>query len=109
RRSGIGANRKLPTSLPSFCSAPIPAVRRVTIESLESTHSRPSAYAAAMNKDPTLIRRPSDRVLPAPVGSAAARNRWLHGGTGQLRFGASPQTRRRPAPLDCVGWLPDIL
>ena len=33
-------------------NAPIPAVRRVTIEPLEATHSRPSAYAAAMNRTP---------------------------------------------------------
>jgi len=33
-------------------TAPIPAVRRVTIEPLESTHTRPSAYAAAMNRTP---------------------------------------------------------
>jgi len=39
--AALGANRKLPISLPSFRSAPIPAVRVPTIGRLKSTRSGP--------------------------------------------------------------------
>ena len=47
-----GGKRSFTDARASGDVAPIPAVRRVTIEPLESTHTRPSAYAAAMNRTP---------------------------------------------------------